>query len=257
MDASSAESPDAALVTRLRVAGCVFAEEEAALLQSAAGSADQLASLVARRVGGEPLEQVLGWTAFCGLRIAVAPGVFVPRRRTALLADLASQAGAGSIVVDLCCGSGAIGAVVAARVPDVELHATDVDPDAVACARRNLPGQFVHQGDLYDALPARLRGSVDVLAVNAPYVPTAHIAQMPREARDHEHRVALDGGADGLEVHRRVAAGAAGWLAPGGVLLLETSRHQLQGTRSACVASGLAVEVATRQEAVVVRARSG
>ncbi len=239
----------------LRGAGCVFAEEEASLLQREATSAEHLRELVSRRVGGEPLEQVLGWAEFCGLRIAVAPGVFVPRQRTALLAELASRADARSIVVDLCCGTGAIGAVVAARAPGVEVHAADLDPAAVACARRNLPGHFVHQGDLYDALPEVLRGSVDVLAVNAPYVPSAEIAQLPSEARDHEHRVALDGGADGLDVHRRVAARAATWLAPAGVLLLETSPHQLEGTVDACLASGLRVEVLSREEAVVVAAR--
>ena len=258
MGASSAEPPDPTVVAELRAAGCVFAEEEASLLQAEAGSTEELASLLARRVAGEPLEQVLGWAEFGGLRIAVAPGVFVPRRRTALLAELAVQhalrTGTEAIVVDLCCGTGAIGAVVAARVPDAELHAADIDPDAVACARANLRGQHVHQGDLYDALPPRLRGRVDVLAVNAPYVPTDEIARMPTEARDHEHRVALDGGPDGLVLHRRVAADAAEWLAPGGVLLLETSRHQREGTLEACRSAGFAPEVVTREEAMVVRA---
>ena len=116
--------------------------------------------------------------------------------------------------MDLCCGTGAIGAAIAAREPTVELHAADLDPDAVACARRNVSMGRVHQGDLYDALPADLAGRVDVLAVNAPYVPTDEIAMMPTDARDHEHRIALDGGRDGLDVHRRVAAGAAGVAAP-------------------------------------------
>src|SRR5690606_31702571 len=110
-------------------------------------------------------------------------------------------------------GTGAVGAAVLAAAGEAvaELHAADVDPAAVACARTNLPTAQVHAGDLWDALPAALRGRVDVVAANAPYVPTDEIATMPPEARDHEARVALDGGPDGLELHRRVAAGARDW----------------------------------------------
>ncbi len=95
-----------------------------------------------------------------------------------------------------------------ARVPSAEVHGADLDPVAVRCARRNLPAGQVWEGDLYAALPDHLRGRADVLVVNAPYVPTSAIATMPPEARDHEPRSALDGGLDGLDVHRRVAAGA-------------------------------------------------
>ncbi len=103
------------------------------------------------------------------------------------------------------------------RLPEPELVASDVDPAAVACARRNVEpaGGTVVEGDLDSALPDRLRGRVDVITCNAPYVPTGAIATMPPEARDHEHRVALDGGADGLAVVRRVMAVAPEWLAPG------------------------------------------
>jgi release factor glutamine methyltransferase len=173
--------PPDPLVARLRAAGCVFAEDEARLLRAAAGSPAELDELAARRVDGAPLEALLGWAEFCGLRIAVDPGVFVPRQRTAfLVAQAVRRAGPGAVVVDLCCGTGAIGAAIAAAVPGVEVHAADVDPAAVACARRNLPR--VYQGDLYAALPERLRGRVDLLVVNAPYVPTAAIATMPPEA---------------------------------------------------------------------------
>ena len=229
--------------------------------------------LVARRVAGEPLEHLLGWVSFAGLRVAVGPGVFVPRRRSELLVRLAvsivrrrmrhpggigdaSGGGLSTLVVDLCCGSGAIGAAVAAQCPDAEVWATDVDPVAVAYARRNLPAERVVEGDLYDALPDRLRGSVDVLVVNAPYVPTDAIAMMPPEARDHEPRVALDGGGDGVDLHRRVAAAAAGWLRPGGQLLIETGRSQAALTVAACEAAGLAAYVETDDDldATVVRA---
>jgi release factor glutamine methyltransferase len=219
----------AEVVARLRAAGCVYAEDEARLLAQAASSVDELAAMVDRRVDGVPLEQVVGWAEFCGLRIAVAPGVFVPRRRTELLARAAAErTHAGSVVVDLCCGSGAVGAAVASLVPDVELYAVDIDAAAVACARRNLvaSGGRVYQGDLFRPLPVGLFGSIDVLVVNAPYVPSEEMAFMPPEARLHEPLVALDGGADGLDVHRRVAAGVGQWLAPGGMLLAECSENQ-------------------------------
>lgn len=229
------------LVPRLRAGGCVFAEDEAALLRQAA-TGPALEDLVARRVAGEPLEQLLGWVDFAGVRVRLLPGVFVPRQRSALLVDLAREARAG-IVVDLCCGSGAIGAAVAARAPEVEVHAADVDPRAVECARLNLPADRVHEGDLYDALPADLRSRIDVLVVNAPYVPTDAIAMMPPEARDHEPRLALDGGPDGVDLHRRVAEGAAAWLRPDGRLVIETGRDQAGLTAAACRAAGLVAGV--------------
>jgi release factor glutamine methyltransferase len=130
-------------------------------------------------------------------------------------------------------------------VPAGEIHLGDLDANALECARINVPHGLVHLSDLYADLPVDLRGRIDVVAANAPYVPTARIALMPPEARDHEHRVALDGGADGLDLHRRVAATAPDWLAPGGVLLLETSEGQAAGSVAACTAAGLVVEVVT------------
>lgn len=237
------------IVLTLRAAGCVFAEDEADLLVAAASSPAELEEMVALRVAGLPLEQVVGWAEFCGLRILLEPTVFVPRRRTEVLASLADGlTGERATVVDLCCGSGALGAVLLAAHPGIDLHAADIDPVAVRCARRNLDGQ-VYEGDLYDALPARLRGAVDVLVVNAPYVPTAAIATMPPEARVHEARVALDGGSDGLDVHRRVAAHAARWLAPGGHLLIETSERQAPVAVALFEAAGLSPRVESDDEA--------
>jgi release factor glutamine methyltransferase len=250
---------DALVVARLRAAGCVFAEDEARLLIATARTPDELCAMVARRAAGLPLEQVLGWAEFCGLRIAVASGVFVPRRRTEFLvrqAVLLAQTGPVPsyppdpsarppvVVVDLCCGAGAIGAALAAAVDQADVHAADIDPAAVACARRNVPGH-VYQGDLYQPLPARLRGQVAILAANVPYVPTGEIGFLPPEARAHEPLVALDGGPDGLDVLRRVAAGAPDWLAPGGHLLIETSERQAPLAAGAFSASGLTVQVAT------------
>ncbi|HET6672511.1 MAG TPA: putative protein N(5)-glutamine methyltransferase [Agromyces sp.] len=243
---------DPPLVARLRAAGCVFAEEEAELLAEAAGAgtdaAARLEHLVARRVAGEPLEQVLGWAEFAGRRILLEPGVFVPRRRTevlaaegAVLARAAARSRELPVVVDLCCGAGAIGVAIMDAAGPVDLVAVDVDPAAVRAARRNLEpmGALVVEGDLFDPLPERLRGCVDVLAVNAPYVPTAEIAMMPPEARDHEALVALDGGAGGLDVHRRVAASAFEWLADDGSVLIETSRRQAPTTLALLDAAGL------------------
>lgn len=228
--------------SRLRAAGCVFAEQEAALLREAARDEADLARLVEERVAGQPLEVLVGWAEFCGLRVVVEPGVFVPRQRTSYVVRLGvTGLRAGDVAVDLCCGTGAIGAALVAAVPGLEVHAADVDPAAVRCARRNL--ERVHEGDLYDALPAGLRGRVDVLAVNAPYVPHDAIALMPPEARLHEPGVALDGGPDGLDVQRRVVREAGAWLAPGGRLLIETSVAQAPLTRDLMTAAGLSAAV--------------
>jgi release factor glutamine methyltransferase len=233
-----------AVISRLRAAGCVFAEDEAALLVAAATTSAELDALVERRVAGLPLEHLLGWAEFHGLRITVRPGVFVPRHRTGFLVDVAvSLAPPDPVVLDLCCGSGALGAAFAAALPPRELHAADVEPAAVECARLNLPDAHVHQGDLYDALPASLRGRVDVLMANVPYVPSDAVATMPPEARLHEPLVALDGGADGLDLARRVAASAPRWLAPGGSLLIESSERQAPVLAEVLAAAGLAPRV--------------
>ena len=251
--ASSAPSSPSrdSVVAALRAAGCVFAEDEAELILAAARTPDELAALVDRRVTGEPLELVLGWAEFHGLRIAVDPGVFVPRRRTEFLVEQAlAQAPDASVVVDLCCGSGAVGAALAAALGRVELHAADVEPAAVSCARRNVTaaGGHVHAGDLFEALPGHLRGRVDILAANVPYVPTAEVGLLPAEARDHEPLVALDGGSDGLDVLRRVAAEASRWLAPGGCLLVETSERQARAAVEAFTGSGLTARLAVSEE---------
>jgi release factor glutamine methyltransferase len=254
ISAQTASAPlptHSALTLQLRSAGCVFAEEEASLLLSEAGTVADLERMVAQRVEGFPLEYVLGWAAFHGLRIAVEPGVFVPRRRTEYLVQQGARfAEPGSAVVDLCCGSGAVGAALAAAVPGIELHAADIDPAAVRCARRNVEavGGRVHEGDLYAALPPSLRGRIGLLLVNAPYVPTADIETMPQEARLHEARTALDGGADGLAVQRRTVSEAPLWLAPGGRLLIETSARQAPLTAALFEAAGLSSRVLHSEE---------
>ncbi|WP_042365778.1 putative protein N(5)-glutamine methyltransferase [Streptacidiphilus neutrinimicus] len=270
-----ATPPDSPLlpdvVARLRAAGCVFAEEEAQLLLAAAaeasasqtsdpgdpaGATSALDALVRRRAEGEPLEYVLGWARFCGLRVEVDPGVFVPRPRTEFLVECAAEAGReASVIVDLCCGTGALGAALTERLGAagsraVELHAADIDPAAVRCAARNIArfGGRTYQGDLFDALPEALRGRIDILLANTPYVPTDDIPFLPSEARDHEARVALDGGADGLAVMRRVAAEAHRWLAPGGVVLVETSEQQRDAALAEFAAGGLDATTESSEE---------
>ncbi|SMH49232.1 release factor glutamine methyltransferase [Rathayibacter oskolensis] len=235
-------------VARLRAAGCVFAEEEAELLEEASGSEGVLDSLLRRREAGEPLEQILGWVAFRGLRIPVAPGVFVPRVRTGFVVDTALRmlGRADATVLDLCCGAGAIARSLAEERPGLRLIAADLSPVAVACARRTLAGIApVFEGDLFDALPASERGGIDLVVVNAPYVPTAAIALMPPEARLHEPALSLDGGTDGLDLHRRIAREAPEWLAESGGVVIETSRVQSGATAGAFTEAGLATEILT------------
>lgn len=291
------------LVARLRAAGCVFAEDEARILTEAAdGDAARLEELVAARVGGLPLEHLVGWAELDGRRWIVAPGVFVPRQRSELLVREAAEraavgasagptdAGAGSpvgaagalLLVDLCCGCGALGGAVAARLlaagHDVELHAADVDPAAVTCAHDNLkaladdgaapraldaldpsrhsaevPGlgrltAYTYTGDLADPLPAEVWGRVDVLVANAPYVPTAAIGMMPPEAREHEPHAALDGGDDGLAILRRVIDLAPALLRPGGHLLVETGEGQVSAAVGHLKAAGLTPTALTDED---------
>jgi release factor glutamine methyltransferase len=244
---------DNSAIARLREAGCVFAEDEAQVIQSAARTPQELDAMIGQRATGLPLEQVVGWAEFCGLRVHVDPGVFVPRRRSEFLVETAvtlAPAGTPPVLVDLCCGTGALGLAVAAKLGGTgqggaEPHAADLDPAAVRCARRNVEpaGGHVYEGDLFAPLPAALRGRVTILICNAPYVPTTEIPLLPAEARDHEHHVALDGGADGLAVLRRAAAEAPAWLAPGGRMLTETSERQSALMADVMAAAGLAPDV--------------
>jgi len=249
--------PPEGLVSRLRAVGCVFAEEEAELLLAAAPDPGALAALVERRVAGEPLERLLGWVDFCGVRLELDPGVFVPRQRTRVLVDRALPVlrsaraqGRRPVLVDLCCGCGAVGVALATLVGPVEVHAVDLDAAAVRCARRNVSriGGQVHQGDLFAPLPQRLAGGVDVVVANAPYVPTQEIRFMPPEARLYEPSIALDGGQDGLDVARRIVAGVRDWLTPTGALLVETGRRQVEALLAAAARAGLVAEVVTADE---------
>jgi release factor glutamine methyltransferase len=236
---------------RLAAAGCVSAEAEARwLLEEALGispgtlparraerlppaAATRLERMVARRVAGEPLQYVTGWAPFGPLRLEVGPGVFVPRPETEIVAERAARHLAESgrrppVAVDLCTGSGAIACFLAEEVPGARVLATEIDPGALVWARRNLRGRPVEllEGDLDEPLPADLEGGVDVLVANVPYVPASAMRLLPRDVHEHEPRLALEGGPDGLDVLRRVVARAPHWLAPGGWLVCEIGADQ-------------------------------
>jgi release factor glutamine methyltransferase len=211
--------------------------------------------MVARRVAGEPLQYVVGWAPFGRLRLAVGPGVFVPRPETEGLADRAAtrlRAIPGPrTAVDLCTGSGAIACFLAGEAPGTRVLATELDPGALAWARVNADryGVELLAGDLDAPLPAELAGRVDVLCANVPYVPSEAIATLPTDVRDHEPRLSLDGGPDGLDVFRRLAGRAGHWLAPGGWLYCEIGEDQAEEAAAILTGAGLA-EVAVHQDLV-------
>ena len=213
------------------------AEEEAALLRAAATDPDDLELLVRRRTAGEPLAWVVGGVDFCGLRLKVHPGVYVPRWQTEALAErAASLLPPDGVAVDLCTGAGAVAAVLRARRPAATVLATDVDPRAVACALAN--GVEAVLGDLDGPLPPALQGAVDVITAVAPYVPSEELAFLPRDVVAFEPRRALDGGRGGTEVLAVLVGRSARWLRPGGWLLLEIGGRQAVAVAAAMEAAG-------------------
>lgn len=225
------------LVRRLRRVGCVFAEDEAAEIRRVLGT--DLAAIdrvVEARGGGIPLEHALGTARFAGVEVEVGPGVFVPRLRAEqLVADAVAAQPDARVVVDLGCGSGAIAAALHARLPHAEVHAADVDPVALGFAARNgrRHGFEAHLGDWWNALPRRLRGRVDLAVAYLPHVPSAKIAGIPGDYRDHEPARAVDGGADGLDPLRRVLAGFDEWMSPDGLFATFLADEQHLAAREA------------------------
>jgi release factor glutamine methyltransferase len=210
---------------RLAAAGCVAPDEEAALLVAAARGDVELEGLVARRASGEPLAWLVGWAEFCGIRVGVHPGVYVPRRHTEALAGrAATRLPEGGVAVDLCTGSGALACLLQAVVPSATVVATDADPRAVACAASN--GVDALLGDLDQPLPPSLLGRVDVMTAVVPYVPTPDLRFLPRDVLAYEPRAALDGGPRGLTLLASVVDRSVRWLRPGGWLLLELGGDQ-------------------------------
>lgn len=245
------------LVERLRAAGCVFAEDEAAVLREAAALGGDLDVLAHARVAGMPLEHVVGWADFAGVRVPVDPGVFVPRPRSELLVEVVTASlTPGDLLIDVCCGSGAIAAAVAARVP-IRIVATDSDRAAAFNATRTLAelDARVYEGDLFDGLPIGIREHAAVIAVVAPYVPSEAIPFLPREARDFESLNSLDGGPDGLRLVRRIVSEAPGWLQPGGLLATELGVDQVDEAVRIMNSVDLQTEIHEDDGAVVVAGR--
>ncbi|GAA1481412.1 methyltransferase [Gordonia sinesedis] len=219
-------------IARLRAAGCVFADEEAEILLSAATTPADLDAMCRRRESGEPLEHIVGWAGFGELRLAVGPGVFVPRQRSLLLARAAVAAArehSEPVVLEAFCGVAPIGATIRATVPGAAVHVADRDATALSYARRNVGTRVeVHHGDGFGALPARLRRRVTVITAVPPYVPEAAHGLLPHEAVDHEPPAALFAGADGLDRIVELVHGAGDWLADAGVLLIEMTAAQAE-----------------------------
>jgi release factor glutamine methyltransferase len=206
-------------VLALRAAGCVYAEDEATAIWETYDEPSLRAGAVTDRSSGRPLEQVVGWAEFGPVRVALAPGVFVPRRRAeALLEPAVALKPDARVVVDLGCGAGALAASLASLLPSAEVHGVDVDEAALQCARRT-GGFHVHHGSWWSGLPTSLHGRVDLAVAYLPHVPTGHLSDIHHDFRAHEPDLSVDGGPDGLDPLREVLAGLDRWLAPQGVFV--------------------------------------
>jgi len=196
---------------------------------------DTLRELVRRRGQREPLQYILGSTSFCGLELSVSRHVLVPRPETEMLAERAwnflgklppeSQ----PCALDLGTGSGCLAIALAVRAPHARLAATDLSDEALNMARQNASRLKVatriefHRGDGFAALNKDQR--FDLIVSNPPYIATSEIQTLEPEVRDYEPRMALDGGPDGLDFYRRIAAEGGAFLRPGGKLMLELNDH--------------------------------
>jgi release factor glutamine methyltransferase len=218
-----AEPVLASVVQRLVAAGCINAAEEAAELLAGAPDEHTLDAWLCRREQGEPLAWITGTVLFCGQPLHVAPGVYVPRVQTEELARRAAMLlPANGRAVDLCTGAGAIAAHLGRQIPTATVIGIDIDVRAAACARRN--GVPTAVGDV--AEPLRGQEAFDLVTAIAPYVPTGELGLLPADVQRYEPRLALDGGADGLDLVRRVIAAASRLLRRGGWLLTEVGGDQ-------------------------------
>jgi len=213
-----------------------------------------LRALVVRRGQREPLQHLTGSTSFCGLEMAVNRHVLIPRPETELLAELGwqflNQLPASDsqrpTAVDFGAGSGCLAITLAAKCPAAHVTALDISPDALAVARQNAANnqvagriQFL-QGDGFAALNGTNR--FDLIVSNPPYIASAEIATLDPEVRDHDPRIALDGGGDGLGFYRRLAAEAAAFLKPGGKLMMEFGEGQADALQKIFTAQNWVVE---------------
>lgn len=210
---------------------------------------------IERRAAGEPLQYVTGEMPFRHLVLRVRPGVFIPRPETEVLVDVALgllPAEGEVAAADLCTGSGAVAVSLAFERPSLTAYATDLNPLAVEtawdnAARAGVGGRVnAFEGDLFAPLPAELRGRLALVVSNPPYIPSADISTLPAEVLGFEPHLALDGGADGLETARRIAAGAREWLAPGGGLAMELDETRVARMAEELAAGGWADARVTR-----------
>jgi len=198
-------------------------------------------------VHGEPLAWITGRSRFCGLTVHIDSGVYVPRWQTQVLAETASlllpEAGTA---IDLCTGAGAIAMVLHVRRPLAKVLATEIDPAAVVCARRN--GVAACEGDLFEPLPRALLGTIDVVTGVVPYVPSDAMHLLPRDVAEFEPRAALDGGGDGLTVLRRAICDAGAWVREGGWIALESGIDQVDEASVLLMAGGFGGVVELRDD---------
>lgn len=219
--------------------------------------------LVVRRRAREPIAYIVGRREFWGRRLQVTRDVLVPRPETELLVELGrARVGEGAArILDLCTGSGAVAVALALERPGAVVDATDASEAAIAVARANLATYAVdarvtlHRGDLFLALPEPRR--YDLITANPPYIADSEWAVLPADVREHEPRIALIAGPEGVEVHRRIAAEAGRWLAPGGSLLVEVGTGQAPAVAALLRDAGLVEVQSHRDLAGIERVVSG
>jgi release factor glutamine methyltransferase len=215
-----------------------------------ASQLEVLRGLVKRRGDREPLQHILGTTSFCGLEIKVTPDTLIPRPETELLAEkawiylqgLRPTEGQPLRLLDWGTGSGCLAIAIASHCPQVEVHALDISPAALRVAQDNANSQplprpiIFHESDGFAALPVGLR--FDLIVSNPPYIPSAEIEQLSAEVREHDPRLALNGGTDGLCFYRRLSAETCDFLVPQGVMMLEIGDQQAETIQSLMAAAG-------------------
>ncbi len=195
----------------------------------------QLRDMTRRRAAREPLQYILGTTSFCGLEIKCSPAALIPRPETEILAEqawkfLSTLSSQPSTTLDIGTGTGCLAIAIAANAPQTRVATVDVSPEALGLARENVAANQLDErvelrhGDSFAAL--REGEMFDLIVSNPPYIPDAEVAELQPEVRDFEPRLALAGGADGLDFFRRIAATAPGFLKPHGALMVEFSDGQ-------------------------------
>ena len=218
---------------------------------------------VRQRVQRVPVQYILGATAFRELELTVTPAVLIPRPETEVLVDVALELlPTGGRALDLCCGSGAIALSLKRELAEVAVVATDISQAALAVARANGASCELEIEWLSGDLFAAVEGDFDLVVSNPPYVKSGDLDRLEPEVRDHEPRLALDGGADGLDCYRRIAHQASDHIRPGGYLLLEVGDGQSAEVEKLLAEVGRFAEVETKLDlnevprVVVARASS-